>query len=215
MILRVTALLVLATGTLFLGLAAEPIVEQNRKVRDWPSVDATVTVRRAGEPVTAPTTDRDRPATGPATAMAASAAASPGVTGRAGADVTVHYRHEVNGTVYRSLAVTSGADEWGPAGGPEFVDNGELPSTRRARYDPQRPDRLFFPKALGLRDYGRCSFGRRCWRSGSGGSSCASRHDAPGAAPDVDVGKGWHRLRQRYSLRQRASAAWAWRSCAT
>lgn len=45
MALRLVALLILSASIMLLHRAASPILEQNQKVREWPSVDASVTLK--------------------------------------------------------------------------------------------------------------------------------------------------------------------------
>src|SRR3954462_521787 len=91
LLLRLISLLALSAAVFFLVNAAQPIVEQNRKVRDWPAVDMTVSAWMLDRPQTKPTTalTAAASATAPATMPILSAApARPG-------DVLIRYREYI------------------------------------------------------------------------------------------------------------------------
>src|SRR4051812_47831209 len=101
MFLRIAALLALAVSVLFLQRAVDPILEQNRKVREWRPVEASVTARFVDRSARGGVASATRPAAGQAPAK----------------HLEVEYRHAVDGTVYKTLHPNAHADEWAPAGG--------------------------------------------------------------------------------------------------
>jgi hypothetical protein len=183
MLLRIAALVTLATSIFFLQRAANPIFEQNARVRQWPAVDVAVDV-------TSPTAD-PRGKAGPAD------------DGR----FKVVYRHEVGGNVYRTFAADPRAADWMPAG-PTPATDGNGSYVRRAHYDPERPGQLFFPKSFAFRDYLPIFVWGPALALGFGGLVLRR----PGRAAASPVGraaaKGWYRVRPKYSMRYRASGAW-------
>jgi hypothetical protein len=187
MLLRLAALLALATSVFFIQSAALPILEQNFKVRQWPTVDADVTARFI---------DRS-----------AGATTGPGRSKLLAPELQVEYRYEVNGTVHRSVHNTPGAEEWSPAG-PDLVTKGEASYKRRGHYDPADPSQMIIPKPLGFANYWPILFWAPIGAIGLVGFVLRK----PGRSrrmPRHDIAKGWHRLRPKYSMHYRANAAWA------
>src|SRR4051794_33814804 len=135
MLLRMVSLIVLAASVYALGRAVEPIVDQNRKVRQWPSVDAAVTVRPAGAVQPATTMRTTTMSTMPAGARAG------GATPRA-ESVVVTYRYGLGGVVFRNRLFAPPTADWLPADSQPGPD-GEVTYTRRGYYDPASPGELF------------------------------------------------------------------------
>src|SRR5689334_1592604 len=81
MLLRLFALVGMAAAVFVLLNAGQPIVEQNRKVRDWPWVDVTVSAKVID---TAPAT------TAPATTVPATATTRTSTTAPTTAAATMH-----------------------------------------------------------------------------------------------------------------------------
>lgn len=191
MLLRLAALLTLLTAAFFLQRAANPIFEQNARVRQWPAVDVTVTVRLLETPV--------RPPAGHAA----------GEDSRSGApmiNVQLERRHEIGGLVFRTTRFNPTSEEIAPAG-PEFATAGQASYVRRGHYDPKRPGEVFFPKAFGFRDYLPVFIWAPLFALGFGGLFLRKPGRAV-VAPVDRAGKGWHRLRPTGSLGYRARAAW-------
>ena len=184
MLLRIAALITLAASMFFLQRAAAPIFEQNAKVRQWPAVEVDVEVV---SPVAAGVTRRE---------------GGPRNDGR----FRVTYRHEVGGNVYRTFAADPRAADWTPAG-TALVTEGKGTYVRWAHYDPERPGKLFFPKAFSFGDYFPIFAWGPALALGFGG--LVLRRPGRSAASPVDrAGKGWYRVRPKYSMRYRASGAW-------
>src|SRR5688500_10782647 len=124
MLLRLAALVTLAVSAFCLQRAAQPIFDQNARVRQWPGVDATVEVTApAANP---PAREGRRPQGDPAN------------DGR----FHVAYRYEIGGNIYRGTLPDPRAADWLPAG-PKLVTEGKGTYTRRGHYDPASPGKLF------------------------------------------------------------------------
>jgi hypothetical protein len=190
MLLRIAALLTLAASVYFIGRAAEPIVEQNRKVRQWAPVDAMVTARFVGGD-----------GTGGASTRPSESLATP--------RLQVRYRYQAGPDIFNVSIPSPRADEWLP-GGPRLVTEQQGSYTRRGYQDPQRAGALFFPKPLGLRDYWQIFLLAPFLGLGFGGLVALRKPRrvvrAAGAAR-AERG-GWHPLPSKHSIRHRASAAW-------
>ena len=174
MLLRITALILLAVAASVLHYTASPILEQNQKVRQWPSVDATVTARFVEDTPRAKTGCRRRHAP---------------VHGATAGDEP-RRRVPPRGRTASSTAGSSPtprSEELAPAG-PNLVTDREASYTRRAHYDPAKPNELFIPKAFGLGDYGQIFFWAPVFALGFGAlvlrkpGRCADHRDGPGRA---------------------------------
>lgn len=188
MVLRFTALLLMATSLFMLQHAAKPIVEQNRKVQAWPAVEVTVVGRFTDE----------RPYL----------SARPKPPGLSAPQLQIVYRHEVAGQVFRLSRFNPRTEELAPLG-PALLEKGEASYTRRGHFNPAKPSELFLPESFGVGSYWLVFF----WGPvlGLGFGALVLRKpgyslDAGGAARRVE--KGWHRLPQKYSIRHRARGAW-------
>jgi hypothetical protein len=127
MAIRIIALFIVAISAFFLQRAATPLIEQNAKVKDWPSQNVTVQVT----------------------------AAPPNKSGVV--DRIVEYRQYIGeGNLLRYFRRVPHDQTWLADGGvPELPVGMQLPATLNARGYANRaaPDKLFFPKSLGFRDY--------------------------------------------------------------
>ena len=193
MLLRITALILLAAAASVLHYAASPILEQNQKVKDWPAVDARVTARFVEGSVRAKSDD-------------GGGATRPSLGELPPANLVVEYRHEANGVIYRKVRPTPRTEELVPAG-PNLMTDGEGSYTRKAHYDPAKPSELFIPKAFGLGDYGQIFFWGPVFALGFGALVLRKpgRSLRTATAP---AERGWHRLQPKYSIRHRVSGAW-------
>src|SRR3954449_11963575 len=103
MLLRFLSLIALAAAVFFLVNAGQPVVDQNRKVHDWPAVEVSVFAKLLGGATTAPATTAPvttAPAaepvmTAPATTRSMTASSTTGAQ-----DVLIRYRHEIGGVIY-------------------------------------------------------------------------------------------------------------------
>ena len=194
MLLRTTALILLAAAASVLHYSASPILEQNQKVREWPAVDATVTARFVEN-------------SGPRKRhVAAAGATRPFIEQLPATNLVVEYRHEANGVIYRRVQPTPRTEELAPAGPNLFTDR-EASYTRKAHYDPAKPSELFIPKAFGLGDYGQVFFWAPVFALGFGALVLRK----PGGSLATASGpseRGWHPLQPKYSIRHRVSGAW-------
>lgn len=188
MLLRLAALVTLAVSAFCLHRAAQPIFDQNARVRQWPAVDATVEV------------------TAPAVAPLPGAGRRPPVDPANDGRFRVVCRYEVAGNVYRKSLPDPRAADWMPAG-PALVTDGKGSYTRRGHYDPASPGQLFFPKAFGLGDYLPVFIWSPLFAVGFGGLFLR-KPGRSAASPADRAGEGWHRLRPKYSMRYRANGAW-------
>ena len=201
MILRFAALVTLAASAYFLQRAADPIFEQNAKVRQWPATDVTVTVRLADPPARGP-------ATGATTGRSISSGNRDAAAGGATANRLVEQRHEVAGQVFRTTRFNPPDDEWPPAESESGADR-QAGHVRRGYYDPNRPGQVFVPKAFGFRDYLPVFVGAPLFAAGFGGLLLGKRRrPASTAASGRGGGKGWLRLTPARSGGHRARAAW-------
>ena len=196
MTLRLAALITLAAAVFFLQRAADPIFEQNDKVRQWPAVEVTVTVRFV----------RDVPAR--RRRWRRQRRCGQRVSEIPAASLQVEQRHEVDGQVFRTLRPNPRAEDSGGSG-LGVARAGRRRYVRRGHYDPQRPGQVFFPTAFGFRDYLPIFIWAPLLRHRhSPACSCAGRA-ARRRRPSTGRSKGWHRLRPKYSMALPRRGAWS------
>jgi hypothetical protein len=221
MLIRFVALIAVAAAVFVLVQAGQPIVDQNRKVREWPSVEVQVAAKidlSEGTPVTQPVT---RSSTSPSTQATAttlpttraSMTAAPS-TGAHEPAVVIRYRHDVGGTIYQSFRRRSLKE---PFEEREFLEpalsTGGVASYRtRGVYDPAKPEELFLLQPFGLRTYLPIFAAAPLLGIGFGALVMHKRARASVrlARPRLAEGeKGWHRLTPANILPgHRAAGAW-------
>jgi hypothetical protein len=222
MLIRFVALIAISAAVYVLVSAGQPIVDQNRKVHDWPAVDVHVAakvinlseVMPATQPSTSPSTSPSiRASTLPATRPSMSAAAAS--TGPREPAVLLRYRHDVGGTIYQSFRRRSLREKFE---GREFLEpalstSGVASYQTRGVYDPAKPQELLVPQPFGLAAYLPIFAAAPLLGIGFGALVMhkRSRSGARLARPQVAEGeKRWHRLTTATILpRHRAAGAWA------
>jgi hypothetical protein len=228
MLLRLVALLAVAAAVFVLVTAAQPIVDQNRKLRDWPGVDVHVTAKvidaspealavlGTTQPASQPTTSLGtQPATQPATQLATRASMTAAVPASAMREpaVLIRYRHDVGGTIYQSFRRRGlhesfdGRELLEPA----LTANGVASYETRGAYDPAKPAELFILQPLGLRTYVPIFAAAPLLGFGFGALVMHKRaRTSARLTPRLAEGeKGWHRLSPASLLpRHRAAGAW-------
>lgn len=217
MLLRFVALLAVAAAVFVLVSAAQPIVEQNRKARDWPGVEVQVAAKvidlSEGIPATAPTTAQATQATTLPATRATMTAAPPGSAGSGAPVVLIRYRHEVAGVIYQSFRKHPSNERFE---GREFLEpaltnTGAGSYHARGAYDPTKPQELFLLQSFSLRTYLPIFAAAPLLGFGFGGLVMYKRaRTSARMTQKLAAGeKSWHRLTPAGVLpRHRAAGAW-------
>jgi hypothetical protein len=212
MLLRFVALIAVAAAVFVLVSAGQPIVDQNRKVHDWPAVDVQVAgkVIDVAPATTSPST-QSTATTLPATRAIMTAAP---ITGAHEPAVLIRYRHDVGGTIYQSFRRRSLHEQFDERKflEPALTANGFASYRTRGVYDPVKPQELVVLRSFGLRDYLPIFAAAPLLGIGFGALVMhkRARTSARLARPKLAEGeKGWHRLTATNILpRHRAAGAW-------
>jgi hypothetical protein len=224
LLLRFVALLAVAAAVFVLVQAGQPIVDQNRRAREWPSVEVKVAAKVIDPselmPMTQPSTrSSTAPGTQPTTstttlaATRASITVAPPAAGPHEPAVLLYHRYALGGDVHQRVRRRplrenfEGRELLEPA----LSTSGFASYTTRGVYNPANTQELFVLQPFGLRTY-LPIFAAAPLLGVGFGALVMDKRTRTGARMARRFGegeKGWHRLTPANILpRHRAAGAW-------